>query len=317
MIAASPSAPPRASRGPAADRARETAQRAAIASVCVALVLITMKGWAVYRTGSIAVLGSLADSGLDLIASLITLGGVRWAARPADDDHRFGHGKAEALSAFSQVLIILGSSAYILWSAVERLLKPAPPVAPEAGIGVSIVGVILTVLLIRYQARAIRETGSVAIATDRLHYVSDLVVNLSVIAALVLEPLLNVRGADAVFGIGIALYLALGAVRSGGEAIDVLMDKEWNETDVERLCEAARSVPQVRLVHEVRTRGRGLDRFAQFHIWVDPGMTVTAAHDVVDSVEAAVGRAFPGIELMVHIDPEGHFDARPGPAKRA
>lgn len=300
-----------------APAATKLAKQAAVASVAAAVFLIALKSWAASETGSVAVLGSLADSGLDLIASLITLGGIRWAAQPADEDHRFGHGKAEALAAFLQALIILASACLIANAALNRLAEPAAPVRPEFGVVVSLIATVTTLGLLRLQSAAVRASGSVAIATDRMHYASDLGLNLSVIAALGLESLAGVRGADPVFGIGIAAYLAIGAVSAGGLAIDILMDREWPGEEVARLHAAARTAPQVLSVHEVRTRGRGLHRFAQLHIWVDPSMTVAAAHDVVDGVESRVGAEFPGIELIVHIDPQGHFDARPGPAKRA
>lgn len=300
----------------ASERGNRLLRRAALASVTMAVALIAMKTWAAWQTGSVSVIGSLTDSALDLIASLITLGGVRWASVPADDDHRFGHGKAEALAAFMQVLIIAGSSVIIFREGVHRLLDPVAPTAPELGIGVSVVAIIATLGLMMVQTAAIRATGSVAISTDRMHYASDVGLNLSVIAALVLDSFFHVRGADAVFGIGIALYLLIGALRAGKTAVDILMDREWPEAERQRLLIAATSHPQVRGVHDVRTRGRGQHQFAQFHIWVDPAMTVSAAHDVVDAVEERVGAAFPGIELLVHVDPEGHRDARPGPAKR-
>lgn len=299
------------------EAAGRLARRAASASVVSAILLIALKGWAAAETGSVAVLASLADSGLDLLASLITLGGVRWASQPADEDHRFGHGKAEALAAIAQVVIILGSAVFILQSAVTRLMEPAVPASAELGIGVSLIAIVATVILLRIQSAAIKASGSIAIQTDRMHYASDLAVNLAVIAALVLDAAVGVRGADAVFGIGIGLYLALGAVRSGGHAIDILMDREWPDPEVRALEAAAAADPAVESVHDVRTRGRGLHRFAQLHIWVDPAMSVAAAHDVVDGVEARVGAAFPGIELIVHVDPAGHYDPRPGPAKRA
>ena len=299
--------------GGRSEHANRLLKRAAIASVTVAVVLIALKAWAASETGSVALFGSLTDSALDLIASLITLGGVRWAAAPADEDHRFGHGKAEALAAFLQVLIIAGSSVLIFNHAVERLLQPVVPAAPEFGIGVSLIAIVATLALMAVQTAAIRASASLAIETDRMHYASDLGLNLSVIAALMLESYAGVHGADPVFGVGIALYLLFGALRAGKTAIDMLMDREWPEPERQRLLTAASADPRVRGIHDLRTRGRGQHQFAQLHIWVDPAMTVQAAHDVVDAVEARVAAAFPGLELLVHIDPEGHFDRQPAP----
>ncbi len=288
-----------------------SARGAALASVGVAAGLTLLKAGAAYATGSVAVLGSLADSGLDLVASLITLGGVAWAARPADDDHRFGHGKAEALAALAQSVLMILSVGLIAWAAARRLSAPAAPAEPGIGIAVSLIAIASTVALLTLQRRAILATGSVAIRSDRAHYRADLAVNIAVIAGVALEAFAHVRGADAVFGLGIAAWLGLSGARAGSEAIDLLMDKEWPEAERQRLLGIAADHPLVRGVHDLRTRGSGQHHFAQFHIWVDPEMSVGAAHDVVDAVEARVRGDFPGVGVLVHVDPTGHRDARP------
>lgn len=286
-------------------------RRAALLSVSFALALVVAKAWAAAGTGSVSVLGSLADSALDLLASLITLGGVAWAARPADDEHRFGHGKAEALSALAQSLLVLVSAGLIGWQAALRLANPAPLAAPAIGIAVSLGALVTTLFLVRYQRRVIAATGSVAIAADSLHYQADVALNISVAAALALEAFAGLAGADAILGLAIALYLARAGVRAALIAIDVLMDREWDEAERQRLLAVAAEHPVVRGVHDLRTRGRGMHRHAQFHVWVDPETTVAAAHDVVDAVEARVRGAFPGVGVLVHVDPTGHRDDRP------
>jgi ferrous-iron efflux pump FieF len=183
------------------------ATRAALASVATALFLLVLKAWAALATGSVAMLGSLADTSLDVIASLVTLFGVRVAAQPADREHRFGHGKAEALAALVQVGIISVSALGIGWRAVQRLIDGAETANAEGGIVVSVVAIVVTGGLIAYQRAVIRRTGSVAIGTDNVHYQSDLLLNLSVIAALALDQYAGLAGADPVFGIGIALWL--------------------------------------------------------------------------------------------------------------
>jgi len=288
-----------------------SARGAALASVGVATGLTLLKAGAAWVTGSIAVLGSLADSGLDLVASLITLGAVAWAMRPADEDHRFGHGKAEALAALAQSVLMILSVGLIALAAARRLAAPAPPTDAAVGIAVSLIAIASTLALLALQRRTIRATGSVAIRSDRAHYQADLGVNIAVIVAVVLEAFAGVRGADALFGLGIAAWLGLSGARAGGEAIDLLMDKEWPEADRQRLLAIAAEHPLVRGVHDLRTRGSGQHHFAQFHIWVDPAMSVGAAHDVVDAVEARVRGAFPGLGVLVHVDPTGHRDQRP------
>ena len=203
--------------------------RAAMASIAMAVTLIALKAFAALETGSMAMLGSLADSGLDLVASLVVLLGVRIAAVPADYDHRFGHGKAEALAALAQVALITVSAAFIGYRAVQRLLAGAQTSQAELGIGVSIVAIVLTAALISYQRHVVSRTGSLAIGTDRLHYSSDLLLNGSVILALALDQFAGLTGADAVFGLLIALWLLWGAWSASSHALDQLMDKEWPE----------------------------------------------------------------------------------------
>jgi ferrous-iron efflux pump FieF len=282
--------------------------RAALASVSTALFLLLLKAYAAWATGSVAMLGSLADTGLDVLASLITLYGVRVAAEPADREHRFGHGKAEALAALAQVGIIAFSALGIAWRAVDRLLGHQATAHAEYGIAVSIVAIVGTLGLLAYQRRIIARTQSVAIGTDYVHYQSDLLLNLSVIAALVLEQYLGLVGADALFGIAIALRLLWGAWRASSRAVDQLMDKEWPEEKRRRFVEVAGRHPELKGLHDLRTRTSGAHDFVQFHVWMDPAMSVADAHRVLDEVEGKLESEFPGCEILIHIDPVGQVD---------
>jgi len=289
------------------DRASLTT-RAALASVAAALFLLVLKTYAALATGSVAMLGSLADTALDLLASLLTLFGVRVAAMPADRDHRFGHGKAEALAALAQIALISISAVGIGWRAAERLIDGAATVNAEYGIAVSMVAIAVTLALVAYQRAVVRRTGSVAIRTDSVHYQSDLLLNLAVIAALVLDQYLGVTGADPLFGLAIAAWLLFGAWRASSQALDQLMDKEWPEEKRMHFLAIASSRPEARGIHDLRTRSSGTHDFAQFHIWVDPMMTVAAAHDVVEAIERDLAREFHGCEGRNHLDPEGQVD---------
>lgn len=282
--------------------------RAALASVATAVLLLALKGFAAWHTGSVAMLGSLADTGLDLLASLVTLYGVKLAAEPADHDHRFGHGKAEALAALFQVMLITASAIGIGWRAVTRLGGDVRTEDASLGIGVSVAAILATLVLLAYQRSVVRQTGSVAIMADSVHYQSDMLLNGAVIAAFVLDQLLGWRQADPLFGIGIAIWLAWGAFRASSTAIDQLMDKEWPEAERQRFIEVAASHPELRGMHDFRTRRSGSHDFAQFHMYVAPEMTVAAAHDVVEAVEQKLRRAFPKVEVLIHLDPEGHVD---------
>jgi ferrous-iron efflux pump FieF len=287
--------------------------RAAMASVGTASFLLLLKGYAAWQTGSVAMLGSLADTSLDLLASLVILYGVRLAAMPADQDHRFGHGKAEALAALFQVAIIAVSAVAIGWRAVDRLINGEATARAEYGIAVSLVAILTTFGLLFYQRLVIARTGSVAIEADHVHYQTDLLLNLSVIAALVLDQYLGFTGADPLFGIAIALWLAWGAWRASSRAIDQLMDKEWPEEKRRRFLAVAARHPELKGIHDLRTRTSGSRDFVQFHVWVDPAMTVAEAHLVMDEVEHKLAHEFTACEILIHLDPEGQVD-QPGNA---
>lgn len=291
----------------AAERSKHST-RAALASVTLALVLLIAKGWAAYATDSTAMLGSLADTALDVIASITTLVGVRIAAAPADHDHRFGHGKAEALVALAQVALIAVSAIGIGWRAIDRLINGGETAALELGVGVSVFAIAATFALLWYQRQVIARTGSVAIKTDNVHYKSDLFLNGSVIVALLLDQALHVRGADAAFGIGIALWLVWGAWRASNEAIHQLMDREWPEAERQEFLNAAAEYDELRGLHDLRTRTSGNVRFVQFHVWVPAEWTVQEAHDRLDAVEEKLQQRFPGTEILIHVDPEGQVD---------
>jgi ferrous-iron efflux pump FieF len=279
-----------------------------MASIAMALFLIALKAWAALQTSSMAMLGSLADSTLDLVASIVVLLGVRIAAQPADTDHRFGHGKAEALAALVQVIIIAISALFIGYRSVERLMAGAQTKDAELGIGVSLVAIIFTIALISYQRYVVRRTGSIAISTDRLHYASDLMLNASVIAALVLDQYAGLAGADAVFGLLIALWLLWGAWRSSSHALDQLMDREWPEDLRAKFLAACSEYPELTGLHDLRTRTSGTHLFAQFHVWVPSDWTVAQAHERMDRIEEELQRRFPATEILMHLDPEGHTD---------
>jgi len=282
--------------------------RAAIASISMALFLVALKSWASWGTGSVAMLGSLADTALDFIASLITFLGVRWAAMPADEEHRYGHGKAEALAALTQVILITVSALGIAWRALDRLRSGEPTKGLELGVGVSLVAIAATFGLLAYQRYVIRKTGSVAIMTDHVHYQSDLLLNLSVIAALVLDQMMGWRLADPIFGFIIAGWLLYGAWSAASHSVDQLMDREWPDEEREAFLVAAAEYPELAGLHDLRTRTSGAHRFVQFHVWVPTDWTVGEAHQRMDAVEEKLQHRFPGTEIIIHLDPEGHTD---------
>ncbi len=284
------------------------ATRAALASVGTATFLLALKGHAAWATSSVAMLASLADSALDLVASLVTLWGVRIAATPADRDHRFGHGKAEAIAALFQVAVISMSAAAIALRAVAALVAGGVPGRPGEGIAVSLAALAATGALLLYQRRVIAATGSVAIGADHIHYQSDLLLNGAVILALALDGALGWRGIDALSGLAIAGWLGFGAWRASSDAVAQLMDREWPEEKRRRFLEVAARQPALAGIHDLRTRSSGSLDFVQFHVWVDPAMTVAEAHRVTEAAELRLAEAFPGVEMLIHLDPEGQVD---------
>lgn len=283
-------------------------RRAAIASIAVAALLLGLKGWAVLSTGSLAMLGSLADTALDLVASLMTLLGVWIAAIPDDDNHRFGHGKAEALTAMFQVVLISVSAIGLAIRAGSEVSSIGGVAKPGDGIAVSVIAIVATLALVAYQSHVIRRTASLAISTDHIHYRADLVLNLAVIVALTLDHWGHIAGVDAGFALAIAGWLGWGAWGASQRAIEQLMDHEWPVEKRDRFLAVAARHPALKGIHDLRTRTSGHRDFVQFHVWVDGAMTVTAVHHVMDEIEALLGREFPGTEILIHPDPEGHVD---------
>jgi ferrous-iron efflux pump FieF len=282
--------------------------RAALASITMALFLLALKAYAAVQTGSVAMLGSLADTGLDLLASLVTLYGVRFAAQPADSEHRFGHGKAEALAALFQVVVIALSAIAIMYRAIERMMRGEVTAHAEYGIGVSVIAIVATLGLLAYQRFVIAKTQSVAIHADHVHYQSDVLLNIAVIVALALDQYAGIGWADPAFGVAIAVFLFIGAWRASTQAIDQLMDREWPEEKRQRFLEVAARHPELAGIHDLRTRTSGTQDFVQFHVWMDPDMTVVEAHRVMDEVEDKLAHEFPATEILIHIDPEGQVD---------
>jgi ferrous-iron efflux pump FieF len=278
---------------------------AALASIGTALLLLILKAWAAWSTGSTAMLGSLADTTLDLVASMATLAGVWIAAMPADDKHRFGHGKAEAIAALFQIVLISVSAIGIAARAIEQFAAGARTQGAAEGIGVSLVAIVATLALLGWQRHVVSRTGSVAILTDSVHYQSDLLLNAAVIAALGLDQLAGFSRADPLFGLAIAGWLGWSAWNASQTAVEQLMDHEWPHEKKERFLALLARNPDITGVHDLRTRTSGNRDFVQFHVWVDPTMTIREAHKVMDEIETRLEIEFPDTEILIHPDPEG------------
>lgn len=274
------------------------------------MVLIAVKFVAWLDTGSVALLSSVIDSLLDAAASIVNLLAVRHAMTPADREHRFGHGKAEPLAVLGQSAFITGSALLLLAEAVRRLLHPTPVENPPLGIVVIVFSIIVTIALITFQRHVVRRTGSIAITADELHYRSDLVLNGSVLLALVLGGSFGIELADPIFGAAIGLWIIWSAVRLARLSLFQLMDQELPDDEREKIRAIAQSHPQVAAAHDLRTRVAGPTAFIQVHLEMDGNMTLMRAHEVSDAVEARLREAYPNAEIIIHQDPEGVEEPR-------
>ncbi|GAK46133.1 cation diffusion facilitator family transporter [Tepidicaulis marinus] len=280
-------------------------KRATYAAVAVALALVLMKAGAFWLTGSVAMLGTLLDSLLDGTASLVNLFAVRFALEPADRDHRFGHGKAEALAGLGQSVFIFISAGYITYESASRLIAPEPLSRSLIGIAVTVVAIALTLALVAYQRKVVRETNSLAIEADSIHYRGDLLMNLSVIAALLLSGVFGLTWADPIFGFVIAGFIAWSALQIVRNAGDQLMDKEMSEEDRDRIKQVVAAHEEAIDMHDLRTRMSGANLFIQFHLELDGSLSLMKAHRITDDIEKEIEALFPGSEVLIHQDPAG------------
>ena len=283
---------------------------ATYASVTVASLLILIKMSAWFVTGSLSLLSSLVDSILDAGASLVNLIAVRHALQPADKEHRFGHGKAEALASLAQAAFIAGSGVFLLLESVDRFAKPQEISNSDTGIGVMVIAIIMTLLLVSFQTYVVKKTNSIAISADSLHYRADILVNVAVIISLILSAKLQWTMADPIFAVLIVFYMSIGAYKIGGQAFDVLMDREFPDEDRKRIKDIAEGHEKVLNVHDMRTRSSGATSFIQFHAEMPKDISLSEAHEIADEVMYMVEEVFPNTEVLIHQDPEGVDERR-------
>lgn len=272
------------------------------ASVITAGLLILVKVVAWGMTGSITVLASLMDSAMDAMASLLTLLAVRWSLRPPDAEHRFGHGKAQALAALGQSAFIAGSALFLGLQAVDRFLNPRPLTEIGIGLGVIAFAILATLALLALQHHVIRRTGSPAIRADALHYATDLATNSVTLVALGLASF-GWSGIDPILGLAIGLYILWSAVQIGRDAIEMLMDRELPDEARRDILELSRGVPGVRGAHELRTRQSGQSLIIQLHLELDDELPLRQAHQIALAVEAQIRERYPDSDILIHQDP--------------
>ena len=276
---------------------------AGAASVGTALFLVCLKLWALWATGALSVGASLADSAIDLVASIAGLVGIVYAAKPPDDDHSFGHSSVEDLVALGQALLVLGSAALIGWEALGRLGQPTELGQETAGLTVMLVATAVTVALVFWQGRVADRTGSRIVAADRLHYLSDMLPNVGAIVALYAAARFGALWVDPVVALAACALLVRAALRIGVDAWDALMDRRADPKLITRIETIVRNHPGVTGFHDLRTRRAGARLFVQVHIELDGTQSLNEAHAISAGVRHAIRMSLPGSDVIIHQDP--------------
>lgn len=280
---------------------------AAYSSIATASLLIVVKLIAWFMSGALCVLASLVDSLMDAAASLINLMAVRYSLKSADEDHRFGHGKAEALAGLGQASFISGSAFFLIFQAIERLSNPQPLSSVKAGIAIMLFAIAATLVLLAIQGYVVKRTQSTAIKADALHYKTDLLTNISTVAVLMLASS-NWQILDPLCALAIAGYILYSAWQIGHESMQILMDRELPSETLETIRKIALAQPDVLDVHDLRTRQSGQAVVIQFHLNINGSLTLDQAHSIAKNVEHRIQDTFPNADVTIHQDPVKHDD---------
>ena len=277
---------------------------ATYASVAMASLLLTAKLIAWWKTDSLSMLSSFTDSVFDVVMSVVNMLAVRYSLKPADDDHRFGHSSIEDIAGLAQCAFIVAAMAMIVLQSVERLANPHSILSnPELGVGVSVVGMVLTTGLVMFQTYVTKRARSVVIAADRLHYLGDILFNGGVLVAFVLSSWCGLVWADATIAILIALIVLWSNRTIGIRAFNNLMDREMAEEEKASILALVNAIPEIRGHHNLKTRYSGMKAFVQLHIDIDAHLNFQEAHTITDRLEKAIVGLFPGADVIVHPDP--------------
>lgn len=276
-------------------------RRATLASVLVAITLIISKTWAYWMTGSVSVLGSLLDSILDGVTSVVNFIALRFALEPADDEHRFGHGKLESIAALAQSAFMMGSAVVLLLNSFDVMLDQREVTDTFWGIAVSVLAIVLTLILVIYQKYVVSKTKSLIVEADSLHYQGDLLMNVSVVLAMVMVEF-GIYWFDGAMAVGIALFLAYNAWEVGGKAFEDLMDRHLPEIE-EKIQELVSTADGSAGCHDVRCRQSGPTIFIQFHLELDENLALWSAHEIGDRIEEKIKQVYPHSDILIHQDP--------------
>ena len=279
-------------------------KRAGRASLLVAMTLIAMKLATFLMTGSVAILSTLFDSAQDLMTSGVNMVAIHHAVEPADDKHRFGHGKAQALGSLIQSFIIAGASLFLLIESIRRFCEPKALTHIGVGILITVIAIIMTAALVYFQTFVIHKTGSLSIKADRAHYSGDILMNIGVIASMLLSYYMGWMRVDAIFGVCVSFYLFFVVYQIVKEAFQMLMDTEMPGSFRREIKELAYSFPEVTGVYGLKTRQSGSNAFVQFCVQLKNTMTLQDVHEITDQIEKKIQDRFPETEVIIHPEPE-------------
>ncbi|MBQ7285394.1 MAG: cation diffusion facilitator family transporter [Alphaproteobacteria bacterium] len=283
---------------------------AAISSICLAILLTIIKTIGVFYTGSLAVLSSMIDSFADLFASSVTYFSVKVSSQPADFSHRYGHGKAEALSALIQSAFIMGSGLFVMYDGINRFINPTSLIQTSFGIIIMIICLILTTALIIFQHHVAKLTHSQAIRADAAHYGVDIITNISIILSLIIVKIFDIIWFDTITALIVSIYLIFNAGKLAKDAIALLMDKELSNDIREKLCKLVLSCDHVEGLHDLRTRDLGGQYMFELHLELDGNLSLFEAHRYSDDVENKIKEQFPNSQVIIHQDPAGLYEKR-------
>ncbi len=281
---------------------------AGAASLATVAALILIKAFAYWQSGSSSVLASLMDSLADATASAMSLLAIHLSLKPADKNHRSGHGKIEGIAALVQAMLILGGGIGLLLEAVDRFLNPQAVAFFGLAIGIMAVSIVLSVLLVAVQRRVLKQAPSLAVEADQAHYSMDVIVNAGVIAVLLLLRFGAPVWLDPAFALLVAAYLGLTAKRIGKKGVDMLLDRELPKDRRQHILSVIRAQDGVMGVHDLRTSQSGMRIFISFDIEADPQLSLLAAHEIARKTEQALLEQFPNADIMIHVDPHGDTD---------
>ncbi|GJH41938.1 cation diffusion facilitator family transporter [Pasteurella canis] len=277
-------------------------KKAANCAVYTALMLIVVKGFAWWETGSVSMLASVVDSTLDLAASFLNMVILRFALMPADENHSFGHGKAESLASLIQSAFISGSAVFLLLQGIHRFNEPQPLTNTNLGIGVICFSIVITSALVYYQSRIVKKTGSPAIKADRLHYQTDLFMNVAILLSLILT-VFDFLLADAIGAILIAIYILVSALKMLFDAVQLLLDRALPENEIQQIEQIILWDKRILGFHDLRTRQSGAVRFIQFDLELDDHLSFLEAHDITEQLEQRLRETFSLVDIVIHHEP--------------